>query len=768
MSAQIRTLQTSHPDRPVFAPAAAAEVLRELRGLVLRGLSERMGRMFNGADDLLFEMSEKAQNNEQQRIYFDTMRALRLGRASISEHYETCILESFAQQPPSQPGDADTDAGHLDLDNLSLLESDELEESLAISNMADKAEGIYKNAMTELERRFEWLAHHSEVRIPAMAIAPVGFCNAFRSSIKLVDCEFSIKLVLYKLYERMVLGDLMPLYADILVLLDRMGVQSERKPPPRRAVAAPAASAAVAEAAEATPGAGVAPMGMGGGGMAMPQAPLPQLDPQTLSLLQGFGMPQAPGLPPGFQGAPGYGMAAMPGMPGAMAAGGMGGIAGMGAAGGSYQGALLGSGYADAMLASELMAAARGQSVEGLDPGHAWAMTQRAGLVGRMFNEIVADPSLPRGITSALEGLRFPVIKTALSDSTFFSDQQHPVRSLINDLASMAASTRAGGPDAMARFEELTQRVKQQFDLNAETVRPKAREAAPLEPGDIERFLDQQLAQGRERRQVIVDKVKKVVAQELELQTLTHQPLPETAEPLLRSGWGPLMAMRLLRNGHDSELWRAGMELLHRVLFALNPKLPNARSAAEREALRRDLGVALAEVGMPTERIDGLLKGLEHALDDVEQDAEPAPAAAPPAPVAAELAPPESALHELLAKLPSTPEEPPAPPVAAPPRPEAPPMATPERLLEKLLQLGSWFRVYDRANHDTRWLKLTAWHPQAHRASFAEFDGRNLLTLHTNDLYADLMLGRSEPIDIEPATMQLLKDLRDAQPPATA
>jgi len=761
MSAQIRPLQTSHSDRPVFPPAAAAEVLRELRSLVLRGLSDRMGRMFNGADDLLFEMSEKAQNNEQQRVYFDTMRALRLGRASISEHYETCILESFAQEAPPQPGDADP--GHLDLDNLSLLESDELEESLAISNMAGKAEGIYKNAMTELERRFEWLAHHSEVTIPAMAIAPVGFCNAFRSSIKLVDCEFSIKLVLYKLYERMVLGDLMPLYADILVLLDRMGVQSERKQPPRRAVAAPAAGAAVAEAPQAMPGAGVAPMGMGaGGGMAMPQQPLPQLDPQTLSLLQGFGMPQAPGLP-GFQGAPGYGM---PGMPGAMAAGGMGGIAGMGAAGGSYQGAVLGSGYADAMLASELMAAARGQSVEGLDPGHAWAMTQRAGLVGRMFNEIVADPNLPRGITSALEGLRFPVIKTALSDSTFFSDQQHPVRSLINDLASMAASTRAGGPDAMARFEELTQRVKQQFDLNAETVRPKAREAAPLEQGDIERFLDQQLAQGRERRQVIVDKVKKVVAQELELQTLTHQPLPETAEPLLRSGWGPLMAMRLLRNGHDSELWRAGMELLHRVLFALNPKLPNARSAAEREALRRDLGVALAEVGMPVERIDGLLQGLEHALDDVQQDAVTESAAAPPAPAAADLAPPESALHELLAKLPSTPEEPPAAPVVAPPLPEAPPMATPERLLEKLLQLGSWFRVYDRSNHDTRWLKLTAWHPQAHRASFAEFDGRNLLTLHTNDLYADLMMGRSEPIDIEPATMQLLKDLRDAQPPA--
>ena len=28
-----------------------------------------------------------------------------------------------------------------------------------------------------------------------------------------------------------------------------------------------------------------------------------------------------------------------------------------------------------------------------------------------------------------------------------------------------------------------------------------------------------------------------------------------------------------------------------------------------------------------------------------------------------------------------------------------------------LMQGYDWFRVYDRSNHDTRWLKVTSWYP---------------------------------------------------------
>lgn len=727
MTAQIRQF----PDAAApLSPATAPALLQELRSLILGATGERLSRMFDGADDFLFEMSEKAGTNDQQRVYFDTMRAIRLGRANIGEHFEAQLGKTIDRSPTARAA-----AAEIDLEHLTLQDSEELEETIALSNMAGKAEGFYRNALWELDRRLEWLTRHSPLDLSPKAFAPSGFCDAFCASLKLLEIEFSIKLVLYKLFDRLVMGDLGALYTEILALFDRYGVQAEKS---AQTPARPAAGSSPMPTAPSTPGgAGMPDMGN-----------LPPLDPQTLNLLQQFG--GMPGMS-GMSGAPG----GLPGMPGGMSAGGPPGA-------GSYSGNLLGSGYADAVLASELVAAARGQSVQGLDPGHAWAMTQRAGLVGRMFNDIVADQNLPRGVTGALEALRFPVIKTALSDISFFSDPNHPVRSLVNDLGSMAAATRAGGAEAMGRFEELARKVKQQFDINAEAVRPKARAAAPLEEGAIESFLDQQLAQGRERRKVIVEKVRKVVAQELELNTLA-QPIPEAVDPLLRSGWGPMMAMRLLRHGHDSEIWRSGMELLHRVLFALNPKSPNARTQAEREALRRDLAVALAEVGMPESRIDSLLHGLDSALDDVEVEAEatrrPAPSEAPPASTdATEIAPSAAA-----DPVPPQQQEP-AVEIAAAPTP----VANPEQLLEQLLVIGSWFRVYDRAHLDTRWLKVMSWYSQTQRVSFAEFDGKNVLTQHTRDLIEDLILGRSEPIDPVPSALHLLKALRESHHSAPA
>ncbi|HUP90689.1 MAG TPA: DUF1631 family protein [Solimonas sp.] len=702
MTATLHPLSASTRAAHAEAPRGGL-LVAALRERVTTLLGERLQRMFDGADDFLFEMSEKASNNDQQRLFFDTMRAVRLERSRIAQFFRQELGHTFSESDRAAERNASDD---VDFSQLAMQDTEELEETIAIKNMGGKAETAYAQPLWELDLRLRWLEKHQpSLELPRRALAPSGFCEAFRVSVHALDVAFDVKLVILKLFDRLVLGDLTPLYTELLAVMTQHGVQAEKAasakpaapPPPPAAQVAAAAAAAVAQQAAA----------------------LPSVDPQTLAALQGFG---DFGLAAGASFNP---VAAMAMNSAALS---------MAAAGLGASARLPQLDFTDAMLAGELLNAARGQDVQDLAPGQAWAMTQRAGLVGRMFNDILEDANLPPKLAQSLEALRFPVIKTALADIGFFARPDHPVRSLVNELASMAAATRAVGPEAIEPFEQLVQKVREQFDPRAEAVRPKAHEAQALSEGDTEQFLDQQLAQGRLRRQAIIDKTRKVVAQELQLRTLARPVAPEV-QPLLRSGWAPMMAMRLLRHGAQSEDWKSGMDLLQRLMQALDPRRSDADAGTERQALRADLAAALASAGLAGERVQGLLKGYDLAVERL------------PAKVVDDAARP--AANEAL---------------AAPADGTAPgePPAQSAQLLQLLLGAGSWFRVYDHEHADTRWLKVMSYDPEQRSVMFAEFDGQNTMELQTTVLLDDLCAHRTEPIDPTPAVRTALRQLRES------
>ncbi|AXQ30152.1 DUF1631 family protein [Solimonas sp. K1W22B-7] len=288
------------------------------------------------------------------------------------------------------------------------------------------------------------------------------------------------------------------------------------------------------------------------------------------------------------------------------------------------------AGFSDSDLARLLLQAVQGVAA-GAEAVKQQMLRQRAGLVGRMLDDILADPQIPQRLHPLIEAFRFPAIKAALADASFFTDRQHPVRGLINDMADMAGDTRIGGMDALQRFDGWARRVLRQANLAAHEVHERLAGARPLAENDVQAFLAEQGRQQQERHKSLLRRVREVVDQELELCTATCD-LPEPVWPLLRSGWGPMMASHLLRQGPESQLYRSGMELLHRVLYALNPESPNARTPAERAALRVDLFKALTAVGMPKERAHELLRGLDKALNSFSTQDPPGTGAATAAP----------------------------------------------------------------------------------------------------------------------------------------
>jgi hypothetical protein len=61
-------------------------------------------------------------------------------------------------------------------------------------------------------------------------------------------------------------------------------------------------------------------------------------------------------------------------------------------------------------------------------------------VVGSLFDQILADPKIPPQMARHIARLQLPVLRAALGDPTFFSSRRHPVRRLVNRIASLAVA----------------------------------------------------------------------------------------------------------------------------------------------------------------------------------------------------------------------------------------------------------------------------------------------------------------------------------------
>ncbi len=250
-------------------------------------------------------------------------------------------------------------------------------------------------------------------------------------------------------------------------------------------------------------------------------------------------------------------------------------------------------------------------------------------------------------------------------------------------------------------------------------------------------------AQLREQRRLLLRQVRGEVARELELRIVARD-LPAPLLSLLRSGIGPLLALRLLNGGRDSDGFRAADRLLDRVLDSLDiAQPPREEDQQARAALLVDLRLALLGVGMSSARAGLLIDGLLASW--AQRDAPPASAPGPGANAAAPLVVP--------------------PPAAS----DGPLHAAPPALLARVLLPDTWFRVFDAARNQTRWLKVGSYYPAEDLVRFTGIDDSTQLSLRASRLGHDLVDGRSEPINPSPDTRSALDALRarsDGSPPA--
>ena len=719
-----QTLSAQPPITPSDKDVDAVAV--GVRTCVVDFLGARIQQLLADADDLLFSMTERASSSQDQRHYLDTMRVLRKQQSVIKERFNGALAGLFAPVKPRLV--PKHDSAEAETPTLTLQSSEQLEEELAIANMEAKASGLFREALYELERRLPALAPATRVRANFDVLAPRALCTAFQRALADTDIEFPLKLVIYKLFDRLVVSALGELYESLLALLETKGI---------RHVASSRRGASATDHGSARS----------------------MVDAQTAAMLQGFTAASMPQMPNGSGGnvhpTTGVGYPAGPGT--ALPAGYTG-------QAGNWGG--MWSGATDHSLAQDLANIARGDHPVDLAGHHATALLRRMQLVGGMLNGVLADPYLPSGTRAAIDTLRFPLIKAALSDASFFSTPTHPVRALLDDVATMAAGSRTSPQSRQSQVEELILQLREQIDVQAALVRSALTQAEPLSDEAAESFLDAQIDQTRRRRRAVIDKIRQRVGLELDQQRQARE-LPKSADTLLRSAWAPMMGLALLRHGPDSEAWGAGAQLLKRVLEALS----KSSSAEVIDQLCVDLDRSLCAAGLSPERISGMVRAFREecriAEPELETDVPVVDAPAEPAQLQALELPAEGSgtrdsesIISSHSPVPSAPEgdarvkDSPATPASA-----APITLTRTECLRRLLTPGQWFRVHDHIAGVARWMRMSERGTGRGLIGFSEFNERNNLSVPLQQFVEDLVHRRSDPIDPSPAMIHALECL---------
>jgi hypothetical protein len=708
MTATVHPLFSGSPQgrgEQTVAPVPSHPLVAELREVALSVLDELVRRMFDSADDVLFEMGEKSSTDDERRRYFDTMRVLRLDRGKVGIAFADDLTRGFA--PVVAPRHSKFE---FDLDSLSIQPTEELEEKIAVTNMAAKAEGLYKNPIWELERHLDFAVRELGVPVSPLALGPGRICDAFGKATGVLDTEFQVKLVIYKLFDRVVINDLGKVYLAALEVLDRHGVS-----PSRRTQASAPLPEEEAELPPPLPGypphtpqGGSPSYGQGSGNQPYGQ----QGYAQAQELLRRYSLDQA-----------------------------------------SVQRASNPVGAELAGLLQTLITGASSPAVQ--------ASTQRLSLAGRMFDDLMAEPMLPEPLRPALEKLRYPVYKTALSDPSFFANQAHPLRKLLSDMVELAVSAQTS-ESAQTQLRE-TMRTASALQTGPALVADALNSAQPVPEGEVEGFLNQMREQTRARREALLVRVRRQVAQELEVQTLGRR-VPDPVMDLLRGGVGPLMAVRLLKNGRGSGPYQEAQSMMEGVLKSLEFIPPASPEVLEtREQLLSKIVTALADIGMTEDKVESLLNGLQEVyklLDSAE--------AAPGAAVGAQTERlTEREEHLLMSDIDQQAREKAreerasqavAPPPAASGADAA--SATVMDLLRRLLAPESWFRVYDAEHNQTRWLKLNSFYPDQDSVTFTGFDESLKLSIRAHRFAEHLASGQSEPINPDDSAREALEQLR--------
>ena len=194
-------------------------------------------------------------------------------------------------------------------------------------------------------------------------------------------------------------------------------------------------------------------------------------------------------------------------------------------------------------------------------------------LVAMLFDCMFSDGELPNQLQEEIGKLQVPILKAALLNKAFFSDQGHPARRLLDVIAAGARGWSGEEQEALLkRIRAAVDNVLASFDDDAavfnteveqiEAVLRAADQKARSQVGELVKRLEQ-----RDRKVV----VQTLVADQIDRRR-DGQTLPPPVAAFIDEHWRELLGRIYIRYGDASDDWQDALATLEALIWSVQPK----------------------------------------------------------------------------------------------------------------------------------------------------------------------------------------------------
>jgi hypothetical protein len=525
-------------------------VYNSIKRFSLEGLSDLIRVLMESVDDALFALSDKVDNDKERNMYFEAMREIRLKRDGMKQRFDHEMQQCFDQVTRVATTSDEDD----DKDELTLIELDDLEDSIAIDNMISRARPHFEDELFAVTERLKLVLKRKELAQDENPLDPRAICNSFHSASELLEADIQVKLIFYKLFERYVINNLGHFYTEVNELFVDKGVlpgfkaDQERMKQTTRFMA----NRIKNNSAQSVPA--------GAEGFVV------NSDGNLFAALQ-----QAI---PGGSSVPGGQAAESNAQPTA-----------------AVSAADFVSALTDLQNNSPL-----NQPVASIDPQTLRSTTQQllgdfrqqnAGqvngtdnqtidVVSMLFDFFFDDDALPTPIKVLIGRLQIPILKVAIIDKDFFNQKKHPARKLLDSIsrASLGWSDNNGEQQALIdKTEEIVNFLIDEFDDDIGVF-----EKALI---DFENFVSEEnresekavqaLQKQEQQKDLRIQEARNAAAQVITKLTANRELSFEVSD-FLETTWSSVLFNAYLSLGESSNQWRNLKRISTTFVWTLVPK----------------------------------------------------------------------------------------------------------------------------------------------------------------------------------------------------